>query len=354
VGGSAAPEHRHLTQRDVVVVGASAGGVDTLQQLVAGLPGEFPATVLVVLHVPSTGRSVLPDILSRKGPLPAAFARDGEEARRGQIYVAPADHHMLLHEDRISLTQGPRENGHRPAVDPLFRSAARAVGPRCIGVILSGLLDDGAAGLRLVKQLGGAALVQDPAQAMFPSMPQAALAMTPVDVVAPADKIAAELCRLIDTSLLYPPPRVAENPGNPHPTDRTTANGDDRVEAEDPRDTAELLEGPPTGLTCPECGGALWAQDDGDVTRFACHVGHAYSLSSLLEEQGRGLEMTLWSAVRALEERADIHRRVARRVGGKRDRVYEQRASEAEEHARALRAILTSSGRMAAASPEEA
>lgn len=194
-------------QRDVVVVGASAGGVDALRELAAHLPPGFPAAVLVVLHVPASGRSVLPQILAREGVLPAAFAEHGQEIRRGRIYVAPADHHMLVQGGCVRLTRGPRERGHRPAINALFRSAARAAGSRCIGVVLSGLLDDGAAGLRVIKEGGGAAVVQDPDDALFPSMPRAALALTLPDRVVPAAGIADALCELIEAPL----------PPAPHP-----------------------------------------------------------------------------------------------------------------------------------------
>jgi len=336
-------------QRDLVVIGASAGGVDALQELVADLPPEFPAAILVVLHVASTGTSVLPQILARKGALPAAFARSGDELQRGQLLVAPADHHMLVHDGRILLTQGPRENGHRPAIDPLFRSAARDRDGRCIGVILSGLLDDGASGLRLIKATGGAAVVQDPNDAMFPSMPRAAMAMTEVDRIAGAGEMAAALCALIEEPVEH---RLA-HAGAATPADRARG-GEDRVEIEDPSATAELLEGPPSSLTCPECGGALWQQEDGRELRFACHVGHAYSVGSLMEEQGRSLETTLWSSVRALEERADMHRRLARRTSTSRRLQYVERADEAEQHARALREMLGGAGRLAVAAPEDA
>lgn len=333
-------------QRDLVVIGASAGGVDALQAVVASLPAEFPAAVLVVLHVSAAGTSVLPQILSRTGPLPATFATDGEELRRGQIYVAPADHHMLIHDTRLQLTQGPRENGHRPAIDPLFRSAARAGDGRVIGVVLSGLLDDGAAGLRFIKQHGGTAVVQDPEEALFPSMPHAALRATAADRIAVAADIGQALCDLIEEPILV----EAAHP-SPVPSDRDV-DGLDRVEA-DPADVADLLIGPPSALTCPECGGALWEEDDGGIVRYSCHVGHAYSLVSLMEAQGSTLEMTLWSAVRALEERADLHRRLSRRTSSSRVEQYEEQARQAEEHARALRAMLSMTGRLAAPAPDE-
>jgi two-component system, chemotaxis family, protein-glutamate methylesterase/glutaminase len=332
-------------RRDLVVIGASAGGVDALQDVVAQLPPEFPAAVLVVLHVASAGTSVLPQILSRSGPLPAAFAEDGEPLMRGQIYVAPPDHHMLVHGSHVELTQGPRENGNRPAIDPLFRSAARAGDGRCIGVVLSGLLDDGASGLRFIKDHGGSAVVQSPDEALFPNMPRAALALAPVDRVAGAAEIATALCELIEAPI--------EERRQPEHQPPAAIAGRDRVELEDPADTAELLEGPPTGLTCPECGGAVWEQASGGVVRFACHVGHAYSVGTLLEEQGRALETTLWSAVRALEERADLHRRLARRARGARSEIYEERARDAERHARSLREMLSVTGRLAAPAPEQ-
>jgi two-component system chemotaxis response regulator CheB len=334
-------------QRDLVVIGASAGGVDALQQVVADLPAEFPAAILVVLHVAASGTSVLPQILSRSGPLPASFARDGDELERGQIYVAPADHHMLVHDGRIRLTRGPRENGHRPAIDPLFRSAAREYNGRTIAVVLSGLLDDGASGLRFVKERGGVAVVQDPEDAHFPSMPKAAMYHAQVDCVATSAGMARALCELIER-----PFTVVQASATIGADD--DLSGLDRVELDDPADAADLLEGPPSGLTCPECGGALWEQANGNEVRFACHVGHAYSLASLQEEQGRALEGTLWSAVRALEERADMHRRLARRTTGTRGEVYSERAREAEEHAHSLREVLGAAGRIPAPDPEDA
>jgi two-component system, chemotaxis family, protein-glutamate methylesterase/glutaminase len=334
-----------IRQRELVVIGASAGGVDALQELVSGLPPEFPAAIAIVLHISAESMSVLPQILSRRGPLPAEFARDGDELLRGQIYVAPADHHMLVHDGHIRLTRGPRENGHRPAIDPFFRSAARAAGPRCIGVILSGLLDDGAAGLRFLQQHGGATIIQDPEEASFPSMPRAALSQLAPDRIVTAAEVARALCELIEAL-----PNQAPPPPGPPDADES---GHDRVEMEDPSDTAALLTGPPSGLTCPECGGALWEVEDGGGTwRFACHVGHAYSLASLVEAQGQALEMVLWSAVRALEERADVHRRLASRMQTARTSVYEDRALEAESHAIALREMLTEAGRIPASGPD--
>jgi two-component system chemotaxis response regulator CheB len=285
--------------------------------------------VLVVLHVASSGTSVLPQILSRHGALPAAFANDREQLRRGRIFVAPSDHHMLVYGQAIHLTHGPRENGHRPAIDPLFRSAARAAGNRVVGVVLSGLLDDGAAGLQLVKELGGAAVVQDPADAIFPSMPVAALQATEPDRVVPVGDMAEALCRLI------------EEPIEPH-----VPPGPDAEQE-------PLPGGQPSALTCPECGGALWQQDNAGTLRYVCHTGHAYSVDSLVEEQGRSLETTLWSALRALQERADMQRRLARRAVGVRRSDHDRRAEEAAEHAGALRDMLGRIGRLTVSHDDE-
>jgi two-component system chemotaxis response regulator CheB len=329
-----APARR--AQRDLVVVGASAGGVEALKAFVAGLPPELPAAVVVVLHVPATGRSVLAEILDRAGPLPARTATDGAPLRRGEILVAPSDAHVLVHDGHARLSRGPRENGHRPAIDPLFRSAARAHGTRTIGVVLSGLLDDGAAGLRFVHDEGGATLVQDPADALYGDMPSAAIAAGPVDRIAPASGLADAVCVLLDESF----------PGEPGDDVAHGAPGErDPVEL-DPVEH-DLTRGQLAGLTCPDCGGAIWETDE-DRPRYVCHVGHAFSRNSMLQEQGRALEVTLWSALRALEERADLLRRVARRTGGgARDRLQE-RATEADEHAHALRQTLLRAGAMPA------
>src|SRR5436305_9170801 len=249
-------------QRDIVVMGASAGGVETLATLVGGLPAEFPAAIFVVLHLLPTARSVLPEILDRVGPLSAAAAANGEEIDRGRVYVAPPDRHMLLTPGGVKLTNGPRENGHRPALDPLFRSAARTFGERGIAVVLSGSLDDGTAGLRLVKRSGGATVAQDPDDALYRGMPESAVANGAADYVVPLAGMPDVLGGLVDA-----PIEIAERP---------TAEPD----ADDPV-ALELSDGDPTagdlsGLTCPECGGALWEHLDHDgYVRFKCHVGHA-------------------------------------------------------------------------------
>src|SRR3954470_2925577 len=185
-----------MPSHDIIVIGASAGGVETLKALVRGLPAELPAAVFVVLHVAPGGPGYLPQILAKAGPLPASFPEDGEAIANGRIYVAPPDHHLLLEPGRVRVVRGPKENRHRPAADPLFRSAAWAYGPRVIGVVLSGTLDDGAAGLWAIKSCGGVAIVQDPEDALFDEMPASALASVDADHVAPLEELPLILAEL--------------------------------------------------------------------------------------------------------------------------------------------------------------
>jgi two-component system, chemotaxis family, protein-glutamate methylesterase/glutaminase len=321
-----------VVQRDVIVIGASAGGVQALQSLVSQLPPELPASVLVVLHLMAAGTSVLDSILGRAGPLPATQPQDGERLERGHIYCAPPDFHMLLRGPNIHLSAGPRENGHRPAIDPLFRSAARAYGPRAIGVVLTGTLDDGTDGLRLIKERGGATVVQDPDDAAYRDMPESALRFVGPDRVVPLDEMGATLFELIDAPIDPPPPNGVEDP---------RSQPIDLVEVELGR---EEPDGDPTLLTCPDCGGVMSERDEGGLVRFACQVGHAYSPKSFEEEQGEALESALWTAIRSLEERADLLRRMARRAdrGGSGPTVgrLEHKADVAAGHAIEIRNTL--------------
>ena len=286
--------------RDVVAVGASAGGVEALRGFVAGLPADYPGSVLVVLHVPRDGPSALPRILSRSGPLPATSAVDGEKLRYGHIYVAPNDHHLLVLDGRIRLTRGPSENGHRPAIDPLFRSVARVFGQRAIGVVLSGSRDDGAAGLTSIAGRGGTTVVQDPDDALYPWMPRAAISHVTPDHIVPVAKMGGLIAGI--TAMDLP-----ERPARPR---------DHLLEAEvaiselGPT-TAEQLDATPSGFGCPSCGGSLFQLGDRPVPRYRCRVGHAWSPESLLDEQAVALEGALWMALRALEEKSALSRRMA-------------------------------------------
>jgi two-component system chemotaxis response regulator CheB len=330
-----ASEERRVSQREIVAIGASAGGVEALGELVAGLPAELPAAVLVVLHVLPTGTSVLPSILQRAGNLPAAPARQGEPLERGRIYVAPPDYHLLVVDGHVELSRGPRENGHRPACDPLFRSVGRSYGRRAIGVVLSGMLDDGAAGLRLMHDRGGVTVVQDPDDALYPSMPRSAIANGAADKVVTISQMADCICSLIDEPLEdvdEVPPRELLQSVQP-----TLSLADDTP-----------LQGEPTGLTCPECGGALWETHEGELIRFRCHVGHAYSPQSIQTEQARSLEAALWSALRSLEERAGLFERMAGRSKTTSPEMatrFDRRAHEVKRHANAVRDTIAELGR---------
>jgi two-component system, chemotaxis family, protein-glutamate methylesterase/glutaminase len=327
-------------QREAVAIGASAGGVEALTKVISGLPPELPAAVFVVLHLPPTAYSVLPSILARSGALPVTAALDAERFQRGHVYVAPPDSHMLVVDDHIRLSRGPRENGHRPAIDPLFRSVARAFGAHAIGVVLSGTLDDGTAGLRFLKGRGGAAIVQDPDEALYGGMPASAIEHVPVDRVATADDLADAICTMIDEPLEG---RHVANPGPPVTDPMSRSEPPDLVAL--PPDDDEITQGDPTTLTCPDCGGVLNAHEDGELIRFGCQVGHSYSPESLVNGQAEALESALWAAIRALEERSDLFRRMARRAGGETTRMrLEDRAAKLDREARSVKQIASQLG----------
>ena len=316
-----------VVQRDLIVVGASAGGVDALQRLVAGLPAELPASILVVLHL-AAGTSVLDQILARAGELPVTQARDGEQLERGHVYVGPPDRHLLVRGTQLRLSAGPRENGHRPAIDPMFRSAARAYGKRVIGVVLTGTLDDGTDGLRFIKERGGATVVQDPADAVYADMPRSAVDWVDPDRVVALDSMGAVLYDLLDAPL------------DPPPEADVAAAADQEADIVEVEFGQPLPPGDGTLITCPECGGVLIEKDLGGVTKYSCQVGHAYSPASLADSQSVSLESALWNAQRTLEERADLLRRIgkrnhrANRGTGSR---FDERAAAVERHAITIR-----------------
>lgn len=322
-------------QRNIVVIGASAGGVEALRTIMAGLPDDFPAAVLVVLHLPAYGGSVLPAILARAGRLPAAHPVSGETLRSGRVLVAPSDHHLVIEAGKAFLTRGPSENGHRPAIDVLFRSAARAAGPRVVAVVLSGVLDDGTAGLSAVMARGGTSIVQDPKDALYPGMPENALAHVAADYVVPADRIAPLLVELCT----------------------------DEIPSSDPPDTPTLLDietevatlsgttmdapdrpGTPSGFSCPDGGGVLWEIRDHGLVRYRCRVGHAWSAGSLQGQQAMQLDAALWMALRGLEEKAALARTLADRARERHSPLSAQRfmeqAGEASRAAKLIRSML--------------
>jgi two-component system chemotaxis response regulator CheB len=326
-----------MATRDLVVIGASAGGIEALKQLVGRLPHDLPAAVLVCVHLAAAAESVLPKILARSGPVPAARAIDGERYERGRIYVAPPDHHLLPHGDRLRLSRGPRVNGHRPAIDPLFRAAARQVGPRAVGVILSGVLDDGTAGMVAIKQHGGVAIVQSPDDAIHSAMPASVLEHVEVDHAARAAEIGDLLGRLTREEIEIDTDRAS---GEGTGTEGTMTN--DELELEEAND--EETRGPPSVFTCPDCHGALWELSDGAALRYRCHVGHAFGPESLLAGQSDALEDAVWAAYRALRESAMLAKRLAARAESQGfaevATKYELRHREALERAHLLRGVL--------------
>lgn len=321
-------------RRNVIVIGASAGGVEALRALVAGLPVDLPAAVLVVLHVPPYGGSVLPAILTRSGPLPARHPDHEQPLTEGQIWVGAPDHHLALVDDHIVLTRGPRENGLRPAVDVLFRSAARAKGSRVIGVVLSGVLDDGTAGLTAIAARGGVTVVQDPSDALYPGMPISAIEHVTVDHVVALSDMPELLVKLCKEEVVDEDPEIT--PLMAIEADMALMDGDAMNQTDRP--------GRPSGFSCPDCNGVLWEIHDGELVRYRCRVGHAWSAESLLGEQSEQLDSALWMALRGLEEKAALARTLSERALERdspltADRFTEQ-AEDASRAAGLIRSML--------------
>jgi two-component system, chemotaxis family, protein-glutamate methylesterase/glutaminase len=306
-----------MPQLKLVVIGASAGGLEALLQIISRLPNSLSVPILIVVHTRTEGDSVLPQILGRVSRVPVCFATDRAAITPGHIYIAPPDFHLLVTPLGIRLNRGPRENGFRPAIDPLFRSAARVYRSGTMGIILSGALDDGSYGLKVLKDSGGVAVVQDPDEAPFPSMPANAIRVVDVDHVMPAAQIPAVITKLSELS----PKKESSMARKIQPTTDGPRRGGTGREPE-PQNVADETEvqdmqetfGPPSGLTCPDCGGALWEIHDGALARYRCHVGHQFSIEGLDGEQQDAVESALWSAVRVLEEHADLRHRMARRA----------------------------------------
>jgi two-component system chemotaxis response regulator CheB len=330
---------------DLVVIGASAGGVQTLSRVVAGLPPDLPAAICIVLHVSPESPSALASILRRAGRLPCRAAQDGDELEAGQILVAPPDRHMVIEDGHVRLTVGPRENGHRPAVDVLFRSAAAAGDGRVIGVVMSGTRDDGTAGLAVIKSSGGRAIVQDPGDALYAGMPASALEHVVVDEVVPVDGLANAIAAMVSGS---PPPKpsggqepaAAHNPGhNPGPSGMAD---DPAIGARAPSDPEPS---PGLSMVCPECGGVLRERSEAGTMQWECRVGHRFSPQSLVDAQADGVEAALWAAVRALEDRMSLLNRLAQRAedqGQARSaRSFRRRADHASSQARLVRDVLS-------------
>ena len=284
-----------MEKRDIIVIGVSAGGYNAIREMVARLPADLQASIFIVWHIAPEVRGILPEVLNRQNTLPATHAVDFEPVKRGHIYVAPPDHHMLVEKNRIRVTRGPKENRFRPAIDPLFRSAAFSYRTRVIGIVLSGALDDGTAGLWTVKHYGGLAIVQDPLDAEVASMPENALKAVNVDFVVPVSDIAGLISQLV---------------GEPvEPGHEENGTGTRRLKAEiniamedNPLNAHVVQLGELTPYTCPECHGVLTAFSEGGRVRFRCHTGHAFSGDSLLAAITETIEEGLWNAIRNMQE----------------------------------------------------
>jgi two-component system chemotaxis response regulator CheB len=306
---------------NVVAVGASAGGVEALTRFAAGLPSDLPYAVLVTLHLPSGAPSVLAHILDRNGPLPAEAASDGAPLEPGTIRVAVPDRHLLVHDRRVMLAEGPTENGHRPAINALFRSVALSIGRRAVSVLMSGVLDDGTLGTAAIRSRGGATIAQSPSDALFPAMPLAAIQAGVVDHQIEAGEVGSLLMRLAE--------RTFEEPEMKHDAGLDLENRiamSRRFSTE--FDTEDL--GSPSGYTCPDCNGSLIGVSDGN---YRCHVGHAWTADALLGARDGEIETALWVAMRSLQEKAKLSRRLAGQVGVGAMRDRYQAIADETEHA---------------------
>jgi two-component system, chemotaxis family, protein-glutamate methylesterase/glutaminase len=323
-----------MSQRSVVI-GASAGGVEALKEVVSQLPADLPSPVFVVLHIPPFVASSLPKILTGAGPLPAVHPQDGTLIESGCIYVAPPDHHLLIEDGSVAVKKGPKENRFRPSIDALFRSAAYVYGPRAIGVVLSGALDDGTSGLWSIKRFGGIAIVQQPSQARFESMPRSALEHVAVDYNLPSTEIGALLGRLADEA---PVPGITMEPDI-----KTRMATEGRIAAEGGAFQKGVMElGALTPFTCPECHGALVRISEGKMSRFRCHTGHAYTDSALLEAVMESSGAMLWQVIRSLEESAMLLNHMGRHLqqagDAARAEIFIEKARELEKRSSAFHA----------------
>ena len=316
--------------KDIIVVGASAGGIDTLRVLIAALPVDLSASLFIVVHTSPDAPGLLADIFNRSGTLPATYAIDGDRIEKGKIYVAPPDHHLLIEPNRVRVTRGPKENRFRPAVDPLFRSAAQTYGPRAVGVILTGYMDDGTAGLWTVKRLGGTAIVQDPTDALVPYMPLNAVTHVKVDYCLPLKEIAPLLVRLTTEAVEgdYQVPKEVEIEVN-------------IAKEQNAIDAGVLQLGEPSNYACPECHGVLLQLKEGTLFRFRCHTGHAYSVESLMADITEKMDEAVWNSIRAFEEGELFMRHMAEHLDvGENSRSAEsfiERADDAKRRAHLMR-----------------
>ncbi len=326
-----------MAKRDIVVIGASAGGITALKDLVAQLPPDFGAAIFVVQHLSAHAPSFLPEILSRAGWLPAVHPKDGDPIEMGRIYIAPPDHHLLIEDQHIVIKKGPKENRFRPSIDALFRSAAYTYGPRVIGVVLTGLLNDGTSGMWSVQRLGGVGVIQEPDDAEYPSMPTSVLEYVDVDHIVPLAEMAQTLCELVGEPVPEPPTLSPEE-------DRRVQT-EVKIAAQDDAFNMGILDmGNPTSLTCPECHGVLVSIQEGKLTRYRCHTGHGFTADALMADLSKAVEEKFWQIVRGLEETVMLLEQTGKNYADAGDaeaaRRFAHKADETRERAHAIRELI--------------
>lgn len=320
-----------MAGHNIIVMGASAGGIEAISDLLVQLPEDLAAAIFVVVHLSSESPSMLAAIFDRRTPLKAVEAQNGDEVKFGHVYVAPPDHHLLLKDGIMITTRGPKENRARPAIDPLFRSAAAEYGPRVIGVILSGLLDDGVSGLNAIKNQNGITIVQDPDDAMFSDLPQRAINSVIIDYTLPVNKMGALVNKLVmdDTNGKADAPEDLRN---------------EVKIAETGTYTMPSIPGSNPVYTCPECNGPLTEIKDGNLTRYRCITGHAYTEANLLAQQNETFEAALFAALRILEERANLLDRMSndnpKTMHSNTYLDLKRKAEDARKHAKVIRDII--------------
>lgn len=319
--------------RWIVTIGASAGGVESLRNLFGSLRPIQDATFLVVLHVPAHSPSHLDRVLASATTMPVSSPKDRDALKPGHVYVAPADQHLMLEDGIVRLTRGPKECRVRPAIDVLFRSAAVVYGPRVIGVVLSGMLDDGTAGLWAIKDRGGAALVQDPADAMHAPMPESAIHHVKVDLVAPCSGLAKEIAKI-----------TSGKPGSEKKRDAGRIGTENRIASEGNGLQLGVMDmGKVSQYTCPDCNGVLVQIEEGSIVRFRCHTGHAFSLQTLLAEVSESIDKGLWDTIRAIEERVLLLRQISDLETGlppERAKALATLADDSEANIKALKDLV--------------
>ena len=320
---------------EIIVVGASAGGVEAISSLVKLLPASLPASIFVVVHFPENATSVLPKILSRVGPIKAIGGEDNQPIEKGVIYVAPPGCHMLVKRGAIRIVRGPKENGHRPAIDPLFRSAARIYKSKVAGVILSGMLNDGVIGLTYVKANGGLSMVQDPDESLFGDLPRHAIHDVKIDFVAPISQLAQllveQVCDDCDDAPTDPPELEEQS------LDPTEMTVEELRELEAHRK--------PSAYTCPECNGTLFELNENGILNYRCRVGHAYTPENLEAHQAEELEAALWEALKSLEENLALSKKLLQRAKDSNrktsSKYYADKVNTSQRRIELLRSVLT-------------